>query len=199
MVNKITKTKIIRLFANNYEKRYYLREIASLLKKPHQTVKPYVESLTKERILIKNQRKNIVEYTLNFNNNQLIDYLVIAEKERLIKRLNEDTLLKTFLEKISAYFIKNTFLIFGSSTEKIQRSSDIDLLIIGNVNKSRIEKSISEFEKIYNKKIHKVQISDLSKLTHALTKEIYKKHLIFNNTEQIVRFFVDLHEKNKLV
>lgn len=196
MVKKVTKTKIITLYTDNYNKKYYLRELALLLKKPHQTIKPYIEKLVKEGILTKNKRKKIIEYSLNFKNKQIYDYLVVAEKERLIERLNEDTLLKVLFEKLASFFKNNTFLIFGSSVEKLQKESDIDLLIIGKAN---INKNIKEFEEIYNKKIHKVQINDLTKLTITLTKEIYKKHLIFSNTEQIVRFFGGLYEQNKLV
>ena len=60
MVKKITKSEIIGLYLNDYSKRFYLRELASLLKKPHQTIKPYVENLVKDKILIKDIRKNIL-------------------------------------------------------------------------------------------------------------------------------------------
>ena len=196
MVKKVTKAKILMEFVNDYDKRFYLRELAVLLKKPHQTIKPYIEELVKERILIKIKRKNILEYQLNFKSRQVYDYLVIAEKERLIEKLDEEALLKVLFEKLSLFFTNNTFLIFGSSVEKIKKGSDIDLLVIG---KSNIDKILDEFEEVYNKKIHKVQISSLNKLSDTLIKEIYKKHLIFNNTEQIIRFFGGLHEKNKLV
>lgn len=196
MVRKITKSKIITQFVNDYGKKYYLREIASLLKRPHQTIKPYIEELVEKKILIGNERKNITEYSLNFKNKQIYDYLVIAEKERLMERLSEEVILKILFEKLFPFFLRDTFLIFGSSAEKIQKGSDIDLLIIG---KSDINKAIDEFEEIYNKKIHKVQVSSMNKLSSTLIKEIYKKHLIFNNTEQMIRFFGELHEKNKLV
>ncbi|TKJ17679.1 hypothetical protein CEE44_04065 [Candidatus Woesearchaeota archaeon B3_Woes] len=196
MVKKVTKTKIIAQYSDDYNKKYYLRELAVLLKKPHQTIKSYIKELVKEGILTKNERKNIIEYSLNFKNKQIYDYLVIAEKEILIERLKEETLLKVLFEKLSSFFTNNTFLIFGSSVEKLQKESDIDLLIIGKAN---INKNIKEFEEIYNKKIHKVQINNLNKLTSTLTKEIYKKHLIINNTEQIIRFFGGLYEQNKMV
>lgn len=196
MVEKITNYKIIAQFVSDYGKKFYLREMAALLKKPHQTIKPYVEGLVKERILIKTRRKNIVEYSLDFKSKQTYDYLIIAEKERLIERLKEDTLLKVLFERLSSFFVDNTFLIFGSSAEKIKKGSDIDLLVIG---KSNLDKVIDEFEEIYNKRIHKVQINILNKLNLALIKEIYKNHLILNNTEQSVRFFGELYEKNKLV
>lgn len=196
MVKKITNSRIIMQFINNYDKRYYLRELASSLKKPHQTIKPYAEGLVKEDILIKNQRNNIVEYSLNFKNKQIYDYLIIAEKERLIERLKQDTFFKILFEKLSDFFVNNVFLIFGSSVEKIKKGSDIDLLVVGKLN---VNKVLDEIEEIYNKKIHKVQVNNLNKLNDALIKEIYKKHIVFNNTEQIVRFFGGLYEKNKLV
>ena len=196
MVIKITKTKIIEQFVNCYDKKFYLRELASLLRKPHQTIKPHLEKLVQEGILIKIHRKNILEYGLNFKNKGLYDYLIIAEKEILIFKLSKEVLLKILFERLSSFFINNTFLVFGSSVEKLQKNSDVDLLIIG---KSNVKNIIDDFEKIYNKKIHKVQVSNLNKLNNTFIKEIYKKHIIFNNSEQIVRCFGGLYEKNNLV
>lgn len=196
MVKKITVSKIIAQYANDYGRKYYLREIAALLKKPHQTIKPYIEKLVKDGILTKDKRRSIIEYGLNFKQKRIYDYLVIAEKERLMEKLEEEVLLKILYEKLFPYFANTTFLIFGSSVNKIEKGSDIDLLIIGRTNISKI---FNEFQEVYNKKIHKVQVTNFSKLTPALIKEIYKKHLILNNTEQIIRFFVEQHEQNKLV
>lgn len=196
MVEKITNYKVIEQYLRDYNRSYYLRELAVILKKPHQTIKPYVESLVKEGILIKHERKNIVEYKLNLISKILYDYLVIAEKEVLIERLEKDTLLKILHEKLSKFFSENTFIIFGSAVEELKKGSDIDLLIIGKVNSNSI---VKEFEEIYNKKIHKIQVNDLKELNINFIKELYKKHLILNNTEQIIRFFGGLYEQNKLV
>lgn len=186
----------MRLYLNDYGKRFYLRELADLLNKPHQTIKPYVEKLVKEGILVKSERRNIVEYSLNFKDKRIYDYLITAEKEVLLERLRKDTYLKILFEKLSIFFEKNTFVIFGSAVDRLQKDSDIDLLVIG---KKDVTKVLNDFEEIYNKKIHKVEVSDKNKLTVALIKELYKKHLILNNTEEIIRFFGRLHEKNKLV
>ncbi len=196
MVKKVTKNKIIGLFLNNYDKRFYLRELASELKKPHQTIKPYVEELVKEKLLIKTKRKNIVDYYLNFKDKRIYDYLTIAEKEILAEKLTQYTLLRILYDKLSKFFNKNTFVIFGSAVNNTQKASDIDLLVIG---KQDISREIENFERIYNKKIHNIQIMNVEKLTPSLIKEIYKKHLILNNTEQIIRFFGRLYETNKLV
>jgi len=196
MVRKITKWEIMGCYLNDYSRRHYLRELADLLKKSHQSIKPYVEELTKESILIRYDRKNLVEYGLNLKDRRTYDYLIISEKERLIKRLEEDTYLRTLFEKLSPYFRDNTFIIFGSASERLQKGSDIDLLVIG---KQNITKTVAEFENVYNKRIHKIQVNSLDRLTIGLIKEVYKKHLIFNNTEQVILFFGGLYEENKLV
>ena len=196
MVGKITKSKIVALYLNDYNKKYYLREMATLLKKPHQTIKPYIETLIKENILIKNQRRNITEFSLNFKNKKIYDYLIISEKEKLIERLEQDSILNILYEKISKFFNKSTFILFGSAVEKIKKDSDVDLLVIG---KQDISKEIEDFKEVYSRKIHKIQVENFKKLNLTFIKEIYKNHLILNNTEQIIRQFGDLYEKNKLV
>jgi len=196
MVRKVTKTKVISLFLNDYSRRYYLREMASLLNKPHQTITPYLDRLVKEGILIKNQRGKIVEFEMNFKNKRIYDYLVIAEKDKLIEHLAKEQILSVLYEKLYDFFIDGTFVVFGSSANKIQKGSDIDLLVI---TKKNVSAKIKEFEEVYNKKIHKIQVTSIDKLDLSFVKEVYKKHLILNNTEDIIRFFGGLHEENKLV
>ncbi len=196
MVKKLTKYKIIEPFTNNYDKRIYLREIAYLLNKSHQTIKPYVELLVKENILKKEKRKNITDYSLNFKNKLIYDYIIIAEKEKLQEKLKQEMYLKILFEKFSVFSKKNIYVLFGSCVNKIKKGSDIDMLIIGKQNLSKV---IKNFENSYQKKLHIVQISNINELNLTLLKEIYKKHIIFNNTETIINHFSDLHEKNKLV
>lgn len=184
MVKKITKYQIISVYLNDFNRKYYLREIASLLKKPHQTIKPYLEELVVEKILERVKKKNIIEFGLNLKDNRVYDYIVVSEKEKLLERLKQDILVKILFEKLSNFFQKYTFIIFGSSVDKLKENSDIDLLVIG---KGNVE--IKEFEDTYNKKIHKIQVNKIKDITNTLLEEIYKKHLILNNTEQIVRYF----------
>ena len=195
MVSKITESEIIKLFLSDYSRRLYLRELAAELKKPHQSVKPYAEKLTEKKVLSKTERKNLIEYSLNFKNKAVYDYLTIAEKQKTQEHL-KDLLLKTLYEKLTVHFNKNTFLVFGSAAENMQKARDIDLLAIG---KENIKKAIEGFEAVYSKKIHLVQVKDLKSLNLTFAKEIYKKHLILNNTELIIRFFGELYEANKLV
>ena len=158
MVKKITKTKIMSCYLNNYGRKCYLQELAELLNKPHQTIKPYAESLVKEKILIKSKRKKILEYSLNLNNKQVYSYLITAEIEKLIEKLREEPILRILYERLSPHFINNTFIIFGSSVNKVEKESDIDLIFIGKAN---VNELLKEFREIYNKKMHKVHVNSL--------------------------------------
>lgn len=193
---KITAFSVIGLYLNDYAARFYLRELADLLDRPHQTIKPYVESLVSERILLKTERKKITEYSLNLKNKRTYDYLIIAEKEKLGERLEADVLLRALFEKLAELFRENTFVIFGSCAVKMEKGSDIDLLVIG---KKEVTNKLKEFEQVYNKKVHKIKVVEIDKLSPAFEKELYKKHLIFNNTEKIINFFGERYESNKLV
>ncbi|MFH1456206.1 MAG: nucleotidyltransferase domain-containing protein [archaeon] len=170
--------------------------MANELKKPHQSLKPYLVDLIKKKVLIRNRRKNIVEFELNFKNKIIYDYLVMAEKQKTLDFLEKEILLNILFEKLSYYFNKNIFIIFGSAVKNIKTASDIDLLVIGS---SNVKEKIEDFENIYNKKVHLMQIKNLKQMSLIFTKELYKKHLILNNTETIIRFFGDLYENNKLV
>ena len=196
MVNKITKIEIVSLYLNDYGRKYYLGEMADLLGKPHQTIKPYAEELVQEGVLLRNKRKNIIDYGLNFSNSKVYDYLVIAEKYKKIKALDKERLLLILYGKIDKYTLDSLFVVFGSSVDGLKKGSDIDLLVVG---KEKISEEIKEFEEIYNKKIHKVQVLSLKELGLTLTKEIYKKHIILNDTEKVIRYFGELYGQNKLV
>ena len=196
MVNKITKIEIVSLYLNDYGRKYYLGEMADLLGKPHQTIKPYAEELVQEGVLLRNKRKNIIDYGLNFSNSKVYDYLVIAEKYKKIKALDKERLLLILYGKIDRYTLDSLFVVFGSSVDGLKKGSDIDLLVVG---KEKISEEIKEFEEVYNKKIHKVQVLSLKELGLTLTKEIYKKHIILNDTEKVIRYFGELYGQNKLV
>jgi len=189
MVNKITLYSILGLFCNDYSKSYYLREIADFLNKPHQTVRPYINNLMKIGVLIEDRKKNVVFYKLNLDNELTFSYLLISEKEALFESINKSLLIKILYEKLSPFFEKNIFIIFGSASYEIKKGSDLDLLIVG---KSKLDEVIKEFEQIYNKKIHLVQVGDFNKITNTLVNEIYKKHIILNNTEKVVTLFRNL-------
>lgn len=196
MVKKITKNHILNLFCNDYSRAFYLREIASLIETSHQGLYPYLDQLIKENILKKNKRKNLTEFSLNLSNPLVFEYLIMSEKQRLLSRLSEDMYLKILYEKLSSFFSQATFVLFGSAVENVRKGSDIDLLVIGSCDCKDI---LNDYSDIYNKPIHVITIPDILSIDTTFLKEIFQKHLIFNNTELLVRFFGDCYGQNRLV
>tara|TARA_Y100000310_G_scaffold29633_1_gene28180 strand:+ start:9058 stop:9648 length:591 start_codon:yes stop_codon:yes gene_type:complete len=196
MIRKITKFNIISLYTSNYDKRLYLREIAKFLKKPHQSIKPYIQQLVNENILIQEKRNNVTDFYLNVKNHAVFEYLSMAEKTQLIQKINQEIILKILYEKLAKTFTLNTYIIFGSAAQYVKKTSDIDLLIIG---KKKINDILNQFEKVYNKSIHTIQVLNLENVSTRLIKEVYKKHIIMNNSDQVITFLRKIHEKNRMV
>ena len=67
----------------------------------------------------------IKQYYLNFKDNKIYDYLVIAEKEKLHEKLPEPYL-RVLFEKFSDSFTKNIYIIFGSTVDQIQNPRSLD-------------------------------------------------------------------------
>ncbi len=195
MVKKVTYSRIMGLFLEDYSRRVYLREIADELKKPHQTVKPYIKELVRKNILSEKKHGKFLEYALNFKNKLIYDYLTIAEKEKTQEFIEDNPLASILYEKLSSFFGDNTFIIFGSSVNGIKKGNDLDLFVIGK----NVKDEIKEFEDIYSKKIHLIHAKTLKEVSLTFIKEVYKKHIILNNTESVLKFIGGLYEPNKLV
>jgi predicted nucleotidyltransferase len=195
MVKKVTYPKIISLFLSDYSRRIYLGELADELKKPHQTVKPYIRELVRKNILSEKKHGKFLEYALNFKNKLIYDYLTIAEKEKTREFIEYNPLVSILYEKLSPFFKDSTFIIFGSSVKGMKKGSDLDLFVIGK----NVKEEIKEFQEVYSKKIHLIHAKTLKEVSLTFIKEVYKKHIILNNTETVLRFIGGLYEPNKLV
>jgi len=136
-----------------------------------------------------------LEYVLNFKNKLIYDYLTIAEKDRTQEFIEDNPLSSILYEKLSSFFKDSTFIIFGSSVNGIKKGSDLDFFVVGK----NVKEEIKDFEEVYSKKIHLIHAKTLKEVSLTFIKEIYKKHIILNNTEAVLRFIGGLYESNKLV
>ncbi len=177
MVNKYT---YLEIFIDDLNKQINLQEFEEYYNLPHQTIKRQISFLIKNKILIEEKKKKFRFYKLNLKNLLIYDYILMCEKERLFKFL-ENPLFKRLYEQISKYFNDNKFLIFGSSVNK-NNYNDIDILIIGK--NLEVRKTLKEFNNTYNVKFHIIQTE---KITETLKEEIKKKHIFFNEYDYFVK------------
>lgn len=187
MVKKVTIIDALEPFLSNPRESLHLAYISKQLKKSHPTVRKWLNTLEKKGILKKGFKGRLTLYSLNLDNQNIVEYLIIAEKTKLIKKCEEDFILKELVYFITLNFSENTkTLIFGSSVDSFRKANDIDLLVTGNVE----EKNLKDFSKKFNKEIHIIKVASLDKISEALKKEIIKKHLIIKGDEEIVRWML---------
>jgi len=183
MVNKQTIWTFLEplMYAEEF---IHLAEISRELKSPHATVRQYLNWFEKEGIVIKQIKGRLTIYKINYSNPLIIDYLILAEKNKLVRKFHNDLLMKeivSFLHNINL----DTIIIFGSSVKNTKSINDIDLVVIG-----KKETNFKDFEKKFNVKFHIINVNKLEEINESLKKEIKKKHLIIENSEKVIKWML---------
>ena len=183
MVNKQTIWTFLEplMYAEEF---IHLAEISRELKSPHATVRQYLNWFEKEGIVIKQIKGRLTIYKINYSNPLIIDYLILAEKDKLVRKLYNDLLMKeivSFLHNINL----DTIIIFGSSVKNTKSINDIDLVVIG-----KKETNFKDFEKKFNVKFHIINVNKLEEINESLKREIRKKHLIIENSEKVIKWML---------
>src|SRR3989338_5093383 len=85
MVNNITIIRALEPFLSKPNEKLHLAMISREIKIPHPTLRKWLNAFEKKGILKKSFQGRLTLYSLNHANPNLIDYLVMAEKDKLIK------------------------------------------------------------------------------------------------------------------
>jgi len=186
MVNKLTISFYLEPFLTNRD-FIHLSELGRKLQKNHTVVRLYMNDLERRGILEKKIVGRLTMYRIKASPN-LIDYLSLAEKERLIVKCQKDLVLKEIVRFLNENLSEgNLCLIFGSATIDARKAGDIDLLITGKID---FESKIKDLEKKLNINFHIINTKDLNSITPTLKKEIFAKHLIIQGCEQITKWLI---------
>ena len=166
-----------------YSKPIHLAEISKRLRMNHVTVMKRLEIFEKLGIIKREKIGKQVFYSVK-NNPLLIDYLTIIEKEKLIEKCKKDLVIKEIVE----YFHKfnNIIIIFGSSVLSTKNANDVDILIIG-----KFKGETKEIQKKLNLKFHIINVSSMRNINDALKKEIIKKHIIIQGSEEVIKWMIN--------
>jgi predicted nucleotidyltransferase len=178
---KITKSQarraIFELYFSHPEKKYYLRELERILHQPVQNIRRELISLEKNGIFQREKMGNQVYYSLN------AESPIFKELKGIVsKTIGVESELRKILVnvgQISAAFI---FGSFASGTEDYL--SDVDLMIIGNIDEDNLIGEISKLETSIEREInyHIFSSSDFEKRlkeSDAFIKGILSKPTIF--------------------
>ena len=187
MVKKLTIFHALEPFLSKPKEKLHLAEISRKIKEPHPTVRQLLNQLERKGVLKKQFQGRLTLYSLNLEHQNIIDYLAIAEKARLIRKCEKWLVLKELVHFINSRCGENVkALVFGSATESFDKAEDVDLLLIGKID----AKSIRKFAERVNKELHIINVGTLNKISKSLKEEIVKKHLLIKGSEEVIKWIV---------
>jgi len=144
-----TRVKILTLFLSNPETRFYIREIARKTDENFNAVRRELQRL--ERIgLLESQTEGNMKYHLVNKKMPIYEELksIFLKTEGVGKVIGENL---AQLGKIKAAFIYGSF---AKGEETL--SSDIDMMIVGDVNEKKLIPLIRELEEKFSREINYV-------------------------------------------
>lgn len=184
MVRKLTILEAIEPFLYRPKEEIHLSEISRIIDAPHVTVRQWLEFFEEKGVLKKSNKGRLSLYSLNLDNPNIGDYLVIAEKNRLIASCEKDVVFRELASLVNQQLEENSLaLVFGSAAISLKKADDIDLLVTGNIDEKVISNKI-------NKEIHLINLKSLKDISASLKQEIIKKHIIIKGTEDIIRWML---------
>ena len=183
MVNNITTLSVLEplLFKSDW---IHLAEISREIKMPHTTARIHLNNLEKDGVILKQIKGKLSLYKLNYSNPLITDYIALIEKNKLIKKCSKEILLKELVSFL--HELDNTIIIFGSASVNLKDAESIDLVVIGSLDKIHFE----EFEKKNGINFHLINLKKLEEVSSNLKEEIKNKHLIIQNSEEVIKWML---------
>lgn len=133
----------LKIFFEEPQREFHLREISRILKKNPVTIKKHLENFVKENILLQKKERGLEIYSSNNEN---------SAYKKLKKMYNEIALEKSkLIDFLNNNFNLPTIILFGSYQKgEDSTNSDIDLFILTETKK---QVNLKKFEKILSRKI----------------------------------------------
>jgi predicted nucleotidyltransferase len=177
--------RILALFANGFDREYYIREVQKILRISPRTAQLILDDLEKKAVLESKIRGKIKSYKLQ-KNETARNYLVLAEQYKKITFLEEHPMIKEIVSKITQY-IQGIACIFGSYVKgNATKESDLDIFIAGDYDPRKIK----EISKTYgiDISIKKYPLKSFQEgiRKDILVKEVLNSHIVFLNAENLV-------------
>ncbi len=139
--------EILKLFFKDTEKEYYFREISKILNKEPSYYQKYLDRLVEDKILLDNRRGNMRFFRLN-KEHPLYEEI----KSIVSKTVGLENELKEIVDKLGD--VECAF-IFGSIAKgKENSNSDVDLMLIGDVDQNIFTPLLSSVESKISREIN---------------------------------------------
>jgi predicted nucleotidyltransferase len=148
-----TRSKIITIFLLHPQKEMYIREITKKLQVNINAVRRELINLEEIGLLKSRETGNLKYYAVNTK------FYLYPELYGMVLKTEGPS--KLINEKIENWGTITLALIFGSfASRKPQPESDIDLLIVGEINENKLIPEINEIERELSREINYILLSN---------------------------------------
>lgn len=144
-----TRTKILRHFFANPDKKYYLRELERILGVSVGNIRRELLALKKAGLFDAKQEGKQLYYFLDKKSPIFKEFKKIAAKT-----IGAEAVLKEKLLRVKG--IELAFIYGSAAREKEDEFSDMDIFIVGSINEDKLLKFIREAEKELSQEINYV-------------------------------------------
>ncbi len=188
------KIDIISLYLGDYARVIPGREIARLINANPQTALNHINELVKEKVLKYVLRGRNKEYSLEMSNPKTRVLIEISESFKSMESLSNKEL-GVIIKEIIPF--AESIILFGSfASGSCNKSSDIDLVLVGKSDKDRIR----SIKRRYSREINTEYISYADfvksiKEKNSLAVEILKNHTLYGDVSSIINIFIKGHTK----
>jgi predicted nucleotidyltransferase len=183
-----TREALLQLYFSHPEKKYYLRELEKKLNYPVQNIRRELISLEKKGMFKREKSGNQVFYYLNKESP------IYGDIENIIsKTIGIENQLKESLSEISGIVLA---FLFGSFADKTKDPlSDIDLMIVGDIEESKLIKKIIKLEDKFEREINYHIYSDKEFEKRKKENDSFISRIL----SKPVIFLIDKNGKNKTI
>jgi len=187
-----TQALIMKIFASNIDKRFSIKEVAEILKKPYSLIHRSIQELLQDHFIIKDD-KSLISLNYKENHSELAFIEALRAKDKLSRDKTVALFTKDVLERVKPDFF--VFLIFGSFVEKVNpRDIDVLFIIDDETKVGETEKSLVNISGNFTKKFE-FQVISVKSAYEMLAKrdkiniinETLNKHIILFGAENYYR------------
>jgi len=147
LISSKIKRAILNKFLTNPEEKYYVRQLAIIINASVGTIHRELVKLEESGILISEKLGNLRFFCINKRNPLYKELKEMIFKTEGIKGRMEAEL--KLIKGIKAAFIYGSF-----AKKEERRDSDIDLLLIGDIDDHKLVSRISDLEKEFDREIN---------------------------------------------
>lgn len=133
------RVRLLTLFLTHPTEAFYIRQIVRLTGETYNNVRQELQNLAQLGLILTERRANAIYYRAN------VDHFLFPELKRII--LKTEAVGDRLREALSAVGDVRVAFIYGSTAKGTElASSDIDLMIIGNVDLEALDAAIDRIE-----------------------------------------------------